>query len=464
MDLLQPSPVLLHSTSADAFGLNTNNLSPFHHIQSSATLSRSSSSTSSGCIDPSALMLNHDPPQLGAHGSSTLSSSSCFSTPENRRLSSFSMGLEEDMTFSDAIAAYETARKNCTSSSNQSGPSTPDPSDSWHGYFVYTPGLLLADGTLLRFDGRSLVPAQLSTGPPIDFTVTNDSFVPSGGEGDCQEVITMDSSSMMQSSADLSLMMPSYIPYNEFSQLGIGVIGQGPPSSLTDPTLCSDPSLCLSQISMSSLTLESPSRSAIQSSTTLSSTNNPQSLKHKKMTSLRKSAFEDRRRRGSTDSAYHSSSSSSSSSSSTVKFRGSSSSISGRFDSNGNGNSSNSSNRYRKDGVGEFRCPFEGCDYHYNLRRELNRHRNVHVFAGRDKYRCMNCNSGLCRLDSVKRHMEAKGKSECLKRGLYQEFREDGELARVRHCKPSWYEGAAAVAATAAAASAAALEARRRRK
>ncbi|KAG0246639.1 hypothetical protein BGX31_011176 [Mortierella sp. GBA43] len=107
-----------------------------------------------------------------------------------------------------------------------------------------------------------------------------------------------------------------------------------------------------------------------------------------------------------------------------------------------------SSNKYRKDGAGQFQCPFDGCTYRYNLRRELNRHRNVHVFAGKDKYRCMNCNSGLCRLDSVKRHMEAKGKAECLKKGLYQEFRENGELVRIRKCKPSWYEAAAANAAS----------------
>ncbi|KAK3813172.1 MAG: hypothetical protein J3Q66DRAFT_390078 [Benniella sp.] len=110
--------------------------------------------------------------------------------------------------------------------------------------------------------------------------------------------------------------------------------------------------------------------------------------------------------------------------------------------------SNSSVNKYRKDGQGQFQCPFDGCTYRYNLRRELNRHRNVHVFAGKDKYRCMNCNSGLCRLDSVKRHMEAKGKAECLKKGLYQEFRENGDLVRIRKCKPSWYEAAAANAAS----------------
>ncbi|KAF9207913.1 hypothetical protein BGZ49_010267 [Haplosporangium sp. Z 27] len=111
--------------------------------------------------------------------------------------------------------------------------------------------------------------------------------------------------------------------------------------------------------------------------------------------------------------------------------------------STGNNNSRNSSsynnNKYRKDGNGVYQCPFKDCLYRYNLRRELNRHQNVHLYAGRDKYRCMNCNSGLCRLDSVKRHMEAKGKTECLKMGLYQEFKENGDLVRVRECKSSWY-------------------------
>ncbi|KAI7826509.1 hypothetical protein BC939DRAFT_446582 [Gamsiella multidivaricata] len=129
-------------------------------------------------------------------------------------------------------------------------------------------------------------------------------------------------------------------------------------------------------------------------------------------------------------------------------YMSSSSSISA---SKSRGGNNSGHNKYRKDGAGEHQCPFENCTYRYNLRRELNRHRNVHVYAGKDKYRCMNCNSGLCRLDSVKRHMEAKGKVECLRKGLYQEFKENGELVRVRKCKPSWYEAAAANAAAAAA-------------
>lgn len=93
----------------------------------------------------------------------------------------------------------------------------------------------------------------------------------------------------------------------------------------------------------------------------------------------------------------------------------------------------------------KFSCPFAGCDYRYNLKRELNRHKNTHLFEDKDKYQCLHCNAGLCRLDSVKRHMEAKGKSACLEYGLYQEFKPTGEVFRVKKCKDNWY--AAAVAA-----------------
>ncbi|KAF9546501.1 hypothetical protein EC957_009715 [Mortierella hygrophila] len=109
--------------------------------------------------------------------------------------------------------------------------------------------------------------------------------------------------------------------------------------------------------------------------------------------------------------------------------------------------SSKSPAKYRKDKNGQFQCPYAGCDYRYNLKREFNRHRNVHVFAGKDKYRCMNCNSGLCRLDSVKRHMEAKGKAECLRKGFYEEFHESGQYSLIRKCKSTWYEAAAAARA-----------------
>ncbi|KAG0362945.1 hypothetical protein BG005_003483 [Podila minutissima] len=93
----------------------------------------------------------------------------------------------------------------------------------------------------------------------------------------------------------------------------------------------------------------------------------------------------------------------------------------------------------------KFPCPFAGCDYRYNLKRELNRHKNIHLFEDKDKYQCLHCNAGLCRLDSVKRHMEAKGKSACLEYGLYREFKPNGEVKRIRECKDNWY--AAAVAA-----------------
>ncbi|KAF9581256.1 hypothetical protein BGW38_001788 [Lunasporangiospora selenospora] len=103
--------------------------------------------------------------------------------------------------------------------------------------------------------------------------------------------------------------------------------------------------------------------------------------------------------------------------------------------------------RYRKNGAGKFACPFDGCNYRFNLNRELTRHRNVHLFAGKSRYQCANCETGLCRLDSVKRHMEAKGKKACLMNGLYKEFCEEGGLIATYACKESWYLAAEAAAA-----------------
>ncbi|KAG0231941.1 hypothetical protein BGW42_008541 [Actinomortierella wolfii] len=98
--------------------------------------------------------------------------------------------------------------------------------------------------------------------------------------------------------------------------------------------------------------------------------------------------------------------------------------------------------------AGQLVCPKPGCGYRYNLRRELNRHMHTHAFATIDRYQCMTCRAGLCRLDSVKRHMEAKGKQACLAKGTYGEFNDRGELIRIRECKPSWYTSAAALRAS----------------
>ncbi|KAG0046051.1 hypothetical protein BGZ83_008751 [Gryganskiella cystojenkinii] len=416
------------------------NLSPYCHLTSagSTDISRCSSTTGSsgsGCIDPSTLMMSES--------ASSTAVSSMSSPPASHRPSmSYSVSGEEstrNMTFAEVVAAYNGQRaaltlaaRSCTPDpeSNRETPTTttmmfqqdPHQHQPLPPLEVYTQDFMLADGTRLRFDGHSLVPASSS------------SMLES-------PVLTVNPAELMHnpvSNNNMSVMSPSsYIPYAEFSQLGI----HSNPGSPSPSPISPHPTGHL-PFSSSSSTLSMSLRERPQP-------------RHKKTTLLRKSVFEDRRRRGSADSAYHSSSSSSSSSSGQSLTRTRSSSVPPSSLKTGPG----SQNRYRKDGVGEFKCPFDGCDYHYNLRRELNRHRNVHVFAGRDKYRCMNCNSGLCRLDSVKRHMEAKGKSECLKRGLYQEFREDGELVRIRQCKPNWYEGAAAVAAAAAA-----QELRRRRK
>ncbi|KAF9968624.1 hypothetical protein BGZ70_001360 [Mortierella alpina] len=239
---------------------------------------------------------------------------------------------------------------------------------------LFSPELLLPDGTVYHFDGTSLTPTGSAHFSNLHTLERSPMLAPAA---------FVDSKTLLDSS--FPFLIPPEVSIADYSLM------DSPHSTKTLPKHAVPSRVC------------------------------------KILPSARRAPFRAAARRGSTDSAY------SSSSSLGVKC-------------------SSGSKKYRKDGAGEFQCPFEGCAYRYNLRRELNRHSNVHAFAGRDKYRCMNCNSGLCRLDSVKRHMEAKGKAECLKKGLYQEFRENGELVRVRRCKPSWYEATAANAAAAAAA------------
>ncbi|KAF9160220.1 hypothetical protein DFQ26_005764 [Actinomortierella ambigua] len=104
---------------------------------------------------------------------------------------------------------------------------------------------------------------------------------------------------------------------------------------------------------------------------------------------------------------------------------------------------------------GQYACPQKGCPYRYNLVREYTRHLQTHTFATTDRYRCLHCQAGLCRLDSVKRHMVAKGKQDCLVSGKFGEYNDRGELVQVRDCKKSWYDSAAKLRA---------LEDKKRRK
>ncbi|KAF9960484.1 hypothetical protein BGZ72_006866 [Mortierella alpina] len=357
-------------TSIPSSSFNMNNLTPFYNALPRTNMSRSSSTSSLNCIDPASLMLSP----------AFTTTSSCQSTPQSRRLSTFSAAegaeseddqhrimrslFEEHFSMSSPAATSPATVDSAYFSASRAAPATSS---------LFSPELLLPDGSVYHFDGTSLAP------------VASAHF---------SNLHSLDRSPMLTPAAfvDQKTLLDSSFPF------------------LIPP-----------QVSIADYSF----MDSIQSTKTLPKHAVPSRV-CKSLPSSRRAPPRASARRGSTDSAY------SSSSSLSVKC-------------------SSGSKKYRKDGAGEFLCPFEGCTYRYNLRRELNRHSNVHAFAGRDKYRCMNCNSGLCRLDSVKRHMEAKGKAECLKNGLYQEFKENGELVRVRRCKPSWYEAAAANAAAAAA-------------
>lgn len=372
-----PSPLVTSTSnsmdilsSIPSTGLNMNNLTPFYNLSSRPNMSRSSSTSSLSCVDPASLMLSP----------AFTTASSCSSTPQSRCLSTFSAagGVESEddqhrimrSLFEDHFSmSSPAATPPATVDSEYFSASRPAPVSS----SLFSPELLLPDGTVYHFDGTSLT--QTAT-------------------AHFSNLHTLDRSPMLTPEAfvDQKTLLDSTFPFMIPPQVSMA-----------------DYSLMDSIHSTKSIPKHAVSSRVCKS-----------------LPPARKVPPKSYTRRGSTDSAY------SSSSSLGVKC-------------------SSGSKKYRKDGAGEFLCPFEGCTYRYNLRRELNRHSNVHAFAGRDKYRCMNCNSGLCRLDSVKRHMEAKGKAECLKKGLYQEFRENGELVRVRRCKPSWYEAAAANAAAAAA-------------
>ncbi|KAF9979771.1 hypothetical protein BGZ75_009243 [Mortierella antarctica] len=360
MDILSSIP----STS-----LNMNNLTPYYNALPHTNMSRSSSSSSFSCVDPASLMLSP----------AFTTVSSCHSTPQSRRrLSTFSAGggveSEDDQ--------HRIMRSLFEDHFSMSSPAATPPATVDSDYFsisrtapvpssLFSPELLLPDGTVCHFDGSVLTPAASAHFSNLHTVNRSPMLTPAA---------FVDQKPLWDSS--FPFLIPPHVSVADYSFMD---------STHSQKTL---PKHAVP----SRVSLPSARRVPSKAST----------------------------RRGSTDSAY------SSSSSLGVKC-------------------SSGSKKYRKDGAGEFLCPFEGCTYRYNLRRELNRHSNVHAFAGRDKYRCMNCNSGLCRLDSVKRHMEAKGKAECLKKGRYQEFRENGELVRERHCKPSWYEAAAANAAAAAA-------------
>ncbi|KAF9173817.1 hypothetical protein BGX21_003328 [Mortierella sp. AD011] len=370
------------------FGRTMIALSSHFDMRQSINLSRSSSTSTMTCIDPAALMLNCNKESSAA--------SSCISTPQSRRHSSFSVNSEienEDAQHAEMRSLFEeNFSLSTTSQSSSSLPTTRACSTNQHQLSTqpFMQDLVLPDGVAYRFDGTSLVPVSR----------THYSDLWDNSRGIASPSLNFNTNPIVNHALS-AMMLPRF--------------------TLTDIIHSGSPAL------------SSQSENETENVKTCRETRGGNITKRP---SLKKTSVA---RRTSLDSI-----SSSSSSSSARLLQG----------ALGRGSSSNSKNgdtnaKYRKDGTGEFQCPYENCFYRYNLRRELNRHRNVHLFAGKDKYRCMNCNSGLCRLDSVKRHMEAKGKADCLKRGLYQEFRHNGELVRVRKCKASWYEAAAANATTA---------------
>ncbi|KAF9112244.1 hypothetical protein BGX27_003753 [Mortierella sp. AM989] len=355
------------------------------------------------CIDPAALILNSN------QGSSN--ASPCISTPGSRRHSSFSICGDLENDDDQHAEMHSMFEGNFTLSTPPLTARTSATQEHHVPTQPFMQDLVLPDGAVYRFDGTSLVAVSRSHfGDMSNSRNASPSLTPA----------PFTNNSAMNHA--LSMMIP-------------------PRASLTDITHFGPPMLPTSSGEEPERAVrhrETRGRSIIKSLSLKNLSLKNLSLKN---LSLKKNSVV---RRTSLDSA------SSSSSCSTGPPHSDMSSC----NTLGSGSGSSSNNivnniKYRKEGTGEFQCPFDNCTYRYNLRRELNRHRNVHLYAGKDKYRCMNCNSGLCRLDSVKRHMEAKGKAECLKKGLYQEFKENGELVRVRKCKPSWYEAAAANAAAA---------------
>ncbi|KAF9135445.1 hypothetical protein BGW39_002912 [Mortierella sp. 14UC] len=464
--------------------LNLNNLIPFS-IHPHLTMSRSSSITSAvSYIDPTVLTLNNN---SNSGSSVNGGSGSTLSTPLTRCLSTFSSGSfeSEDENYatmhtmfennlrmsSPAFGSYSTERFESTSplstftTATTATETTPAPELAFLAPSAVTQDIHLTDGSVIRFDGASFRPAPIAT------TSTTMAAMNNAHLSSC------------------TITMPIYRP-----------------SAMSDPSLSSSPLMLMDSHQQlanvassanstaasfySGLNMAAPlarhqkSPSVNDSFKTYNKSPYHRHLPNKSAaTAADSTSFASTllapypaTRRGSADSSYSTTTNSStryklamgshSRHSSTtsckdfdernIKKEPSSLSLSLLSSSlssvpSSSVPSSSSSTKYRKDKNAQFQCPFAGCEYRYNLKREFNRHRNVHVFAGKDKYRCMHCGSGLCRLDSVKRHMEAKGKADCLKKGLYEEFHESGQYSLIRKCKQSWYDAAAAARAAAAA-------------
>ncbi|KAG0340259.1 hypothetical protein BG000_000331 [Podila horticola] len=437
-------------------------------------------------VDPAALVLSE------SSRPSTPSTESGLSTPKLDMSSPFTSMKSTDQdtlypflidSFSrslslspmtDVSSALPTSSSSSWSSLT-SAKSTPSPANRVPAYY----GLFMADGAVYHFDGTSLVQAPMSRVPTtiepslletmslVDgstatqnaeygylqvsplvvghFQGTHSSLSSSFGPGMLPHTAHVHTPSLMK---DYSTMFSNHP--TEYPQVPTLIAGLRQDISLTNPssssTLSSSTIFSSSSSSTSSSSLPTFTASPLEilaslkpsafkhslpsssSSSPASSTFLPKQPRPSRSATAKSSRRSTRHQQQKKD-LHRSSTSSSSSSSSSSCLQGSTSTIPTRATVVRTTRTTKPSGPRL---TAKFPCPFAGCDYRYNLKRELNRHKNIHLFEDKDKYQCLHCNAGLCRLDSVKRHMEAKGKSACLEYGLYREFKPNGEVKRIR--------------------------------
>ena len=479
-------------TTKDTAALNVNKPSPFSIHLPYLTMSRSSSFTSAvSYIDPALLTTNNNNDSDNKDAFSGYAVGSNFSSPQARCLSTFSDGglKTEDDSYATMRTMFENSLRmgspEFISYSDQFEPQSPLPSfsvaaaapptvpalgNSLRANPLTSQDIYMADGSIIRFDGASFRPVPSITTTTTS-TMMNSPYISSGLTTMSDPTLSLSPSMMMTGShkcmvaaASTGVTSAYYgntsldpFPYHHQRVPSINDsfktynkspyhrhLPQKSAAATTDSIafaaalLTPQPARCGSNdfpYSTGSIACRRSRRLMGNHS------------RHGSATSFKD--FDEHNHKRSSVSPLSTSSSSSPLTSSLSTFTSKSSTSADSLPKTPPSSSTASklSVKYRKDKSGQFQCPYAGCDYRYNLKREFNRHRNVHVFAGKDKYRCMNCNSGLCRLDSVKRHMEAKGKAECLRKGFYEEFHESGQYSLIRKCKPTWYEAAAAARA-----------------
>ncbi|KAG9070534.1 hypothetical protein KI688_008072 [Linnemannia hyalina] len=476
-------------TTKSTAALNVNKPSPFSIYLPYLTMSRSSSFTSAvSYIDPALLTKNNNYDNNDA--SSRCAVESNFSSPQARHLLTFSDGglktgddsyttmqIEDSLQMgSPEFISYSSDQfepqspLSSLSVAAAASPTVPAQGSSLRANPLTFQDIHMADGSIIRFDGASFRPVPSTTTATIS-TMMNNPYISSSLMTVFDPTLSPSSSMMMTSphqcmaaaaSTDVASsyysttsLDPFSYHHHKFPSINDSFktynkspyhrhLPQKSAATTTDSAafaaalLTPQPARCGSNnfpYSTGSIACRRSRRLMGNHS------------RHSSATSFKNFDEHNHKRSSASPSSFSSSSSPLASSLSTFTSEASTSSDSSSETPPSPSSPSKSSAKYRKDKNGQFQCPYAGCDYRYNLKREFNRHRNVHVFAGKDKYRCMNCNSGLCRLDSVKRHMEAKGKAECLRKGFYEEFHECGQYSLIRKCKPTWYEAAAAARA-----------------